>query len=198
ENGIQPLLRIWDLQSLNSGKAGAEPIVVQISEPKFTQSMAAASPPATPKRSGFAPQPVKPAQPAELSADQKKQVEAFKAILKPDQSFAGKWTVAKLNGRIALKVVKGPTDDVYEVVLYDPSRVSETKSFEAAFVPDKDKLFLELTPIKGSGVDKTPSRVPKTYNLLLIPDMRTYRFILDKTTLIGMDTLGINYQLFQQ
>tara|TARA_R110002111_G_scaffold7432_1_gene29616 strand:- start:5623 stop:8802 length:3180 start_codon:yes stop_codon:yes gene_type:complete len=191
------MLRIWDLQSPKYGATNQESIVIKVSPPQITKSMASAEP--RNKTNRPTPAPI-PAKPAELSEAQMKQIAAFKSVLKEGQDFSGKWTISKLSGRIALKVVKVKGDDTYEIELYEPGKSSQTKSFEGTFVPDKDqeKLFLELTPVEGSGINRSPSRAPKTYNLLLITDTRNYRFILDKTSLVGMDSQGLNYQLFQQ
>ncbi|MCA9013778.1 MAG: WD40 repeat domain-containing protein [Planctomycetaceae bacterium] len=197
------MLRIWDLQSPLYGKTNQDSVVIKVSAPQVTKTMASAEPQNKPQRPASIPTPTPtptPDKPAELSEEQKKHLAAFKSILKEGQNFSGKWTAGKLTGRIALKVAKVKADDTYEIELYEPGKASQTKSFDAAFVPDKDseKLFLELTPVKGSGLNRSPSRVPKTYNLLLISDTRNYRFILDKTSLVGMDSQGLNYQLFQQ
>ncbi len=200
ENGrSKGMLRIWDLQSPLYGATNQDSVVIKVSAPQVTKSMASAEPQNKPKRPTSTPAPT-PDKPAELSETQKKQLAAFKSILKEGQNFSGKWTAGKLTGRIALKVAKAKPDDTFEIELYEPGKASQTKAFEGAFVPDKDpeKLFLELTPVKGSGINRSPSRVPKTYNLLLISDTRNYRFILDKTSLVGMDSQGLNYQLFQQ
>jgi len=191
------MLRIWDLQSPLYGGTNQDSVVIKVSAPQISNTMASAEPRNKTKRPTPAPTPVKP---AELSEAQKKQIAAFKSVLKEGQDFSGKWTIGKLSGGIALKVGKVKEDDTFEIELYEPGKSAQTKSFEGAFVPDKDqeKLFLELTPVEGSGINRSPSRAPRTFNLLLITDTRNYRFILDKMSLVGMDSQGINYQLFQQ